>query len=63
MIQCSRNGGPHTLNSVIAVGNDQAVLPSNMMMTQNHQTIHYQDNSAVLILLSFPLSTIMLECR
>ena len=63
MTQYSRYGGSSTPASMIAVGNVQAVGPSNMMTIQNHQRIHRQDHLAGSLLLSFPLSTIISLCR
>ena len=56
--QYSRNGGPSTPASRIAVGKVQAIVPSNMKIIQNHTRIHCHDHLAGLHLLSFPLSTI-----
>jgi len=59
MTYCSRNGESSTEAFMIAVGSVGAVVPSDMMMTQNEPIIHHKDHLPGSVLLSFPLSTIM----
>jgi hypothetical protein len=63
MTQYSRNAGPSTQALTIAVENVQAVVLSNIKKIQNDPRICLQNDLAGVLLLSFPLSTIMLQCH